>query len=134
MSNTETKALSYPNDLKYLKTHEYLCIEGKDCATIGITAFAAHELGDITFVELPKAGTKLNAGDKFAVIESVKSVSDVYVPVSGEIIAVNEKLSAEPELVNADCYGEGWMIKIKMSNPDQLKNTMNATEYETLLA
>src|ERR1700722_19698374 len=106
--------LSYPSELKYVKTHEWVKANGDGTATIGITAFAADQLGDVTYVELPKAGGKYKNEGKFGVIESVKSVSDLFMPVSGEILAVNSKLSSEPELVNNDCYGEGWMLKVKL--------------------
>ena len=121
--------LTYPGELKYVKTHEYMRLEG-DVATIGITAFAADQLGDVTFVELPKVGQKLRIEEKFGVIESVKSVSDLFSPVSGEVIAVNERLSAEPELVNADCYGQGWMLKVKLSNPKELEQAMASEAYK----
>src|ERR1700722_1814441 len=106
-------SLSYPPELKYVKTHEWVNHHEDQHATIGITAFAADQLGDVTFVELPKPGTKLKAEDKFGVIESVKSVSDLYMPVSGEVVSVNDELSSAPELVNNDCYGKGWMMKVK---------------------
>src|SRR5215813_7421191 len=105
------KVLEYPAELKYVKSHEYVRVNG-DEATIGVTAFAADQLGDVTFVELPKVGDKFKLDQKFGVIESVKSVSDLFMPCSGEITAVNERLESEPELVNVDCYGEGWMIKV----------------------
>ncbi len=129
MSDTGAKTLSYPSELKYVKTHEYVRVED-GLATIGITAFAADQLGDVTYVELPKAGTCLKLEDKFGVIESVKSVSDLYMPVSGEITAVNDRLSSEPELVNLDCYGEGWMLKVKMDNADELKDALSAAGYK----
>lgn len=121
--------LTYPSELKYVKTHEYVRVEG-NIATIGITAFAADQLGDVTYVELPAVGEKLKSEQKFGVIESVKSVSDLFMPVSGEIIAVNEKLSSEPELVNEDCYQKGWMIKVKLDNPKELDQSMTADGYK----
>lgn len=121
--------LSYPAELKYVKTHEYVRVDG-DVATIGVTSFAADQLGDVTFVELPKQGQKLKVEEKFGVIESVKSVSDLYMPVSGEIIEVNERLSSEPELVNNDCYGEGWMIKVRLDNQDELSGALSADAYK----
>src|SRR3984957_15114894 len=108
--------LSYPAELKYVKTHEYVRQEGGDNAVIGITAFAADQLGDVTYVELPKVGGKFANEGKFGVIESVKSVSDLFMPIGGEIVAVNDRLSSEPELVNNDCYGAGWMLKIKLAD------------------
>jgi glycine cleavage system H protein len=122
-------ALSYPAELKYVKSHEYVRVEG-DSATIGITAFAADQLGDVTFVELPKAGDRFKLDQKFGVIESVKSVSDLFMPAGGEITAVNERLSSEPELVNQDCYGEGWMIKVKLDNPGELQQALSADQYK----
>lgn len=129
MSDTAAKTLSYPAELKYVKTHEYVRVESGD-ATIGITAFAADQLGDVTYVELPKVGAVLKFEEKFGVIESVKSVSDLYMPVSGEVIAVNERLASEPELVNLDCYGEGWMLKVKMEKADELKTALSADAYK----
>jgi glycine cleavage system H protein len=121
--------LTYPSELKYVKSHEYVRLEGKT-VTIGITAFAADQLGDVTFVELPSAGKKFKAGDKFGVIESVKSVSDLFMPLSGEIVAVNEKLAGEPELVNSDCYGEGWMLKVAVDGNGEIDGPMSADEYK----
>ncbi len=129
MADSPSKTLSYPEELKYVKTHEYVRVEN-DTATIGITAFAADQLGDVTYVELPKAGTKLNKEDKFGVIESVKSVSDLYMPATGEIVAVNDRLLSEPELVNLDCYGTGWMLKIKLSNTNDLQDMLSAKAYK----
>ncbi|PWT95267.1 MAG: glycine cleavage system protein H [Candidatus Melainabacteria bacterium] len=122
--------LSYPAELKYVKTHEYVRSESNGVAVIGITAFAADQLGDVTYVELPKAGAKFKKEDKFGVIESVKSVSDLFMPIGGEVVAVNERLSSEPELVNHDCYGEGWMIKVKVSNDSELKEALSADQYK----
>ncbi|HEY9775652.1 MAG TPA: glycine cleavage system protein GcvH [Planktothrix sp.] len=122
-------ALSYPAELKYVKTHEWVRTEG-DTAVIGITSFAADQLGDVTFVELPKVGTKFKNEQKFGVIESVKSVSDLFMPLGGEVTAVNEELSSEPELVNNDCYGKGWMIKVKMSDANELKESLSADQYK----
>jgi len=125
-----SKTLIYPEELKYVKTHEYVRLENSNQATIGVTAFAADQLGDVTYVELPKAGEKFKRDDKFGVIESVKSVSDLFMPVAGEITAVNERLSSEPELVNYDCYGEGWMIKVKLDDPGELNQAMSAAAYK----
>jgi glycine cleavage system H protein len=121
--------LSYPTELKYVKTHEYVRLEG-DTAVIGITAFAADQLGDVTYVELPKVGDKFKIEQKFGVIESVKSVSDLFMPVSGEVVAVNEKLGSEPELINSDCYGEGWMLKVKLTNTNELDHSLTADAYK----
>ena len=125
-------ALSYPGELKYVKSHEYVRATG-DTATIGITAFAADQLGDVTYVELPKVGTKFKVDQKFGVIESVKSVSDLFMPASGEVIEVNERLNSEPELVNHDCYGDGWMLKVKLDNVKELDSTLSADQYKEFI-
>lgn len=122
--------LTYPVELKYVKTHEYVRLGSDGVAVIGITAFAADQLGDVTYVELPKPGTKFKKEEKFGIIESVKSVSDLFMPISGEVTAVNERLSAEPELVNHDCYGDGWMLKVKVTQPDELKEALSADQYK----
>ena len=129
MADTGSKALSYPAELKYVKTHEWVRVEG-DSATIGITSFAADQLGDVTYVEIPKVGTHIKKDDKFGVIESVKSVSDLYMPLGGTVTAVNERLSSEPELVNLDCYGEGWMLKLKIDNAGDLSDSLSADQYK----
>lgn len=129
MADSGSKTLIYPAELKYVKTHEWVRVEG-DSATIGITSFAADQLGDVTFVELPKVGTKFKNEAKFGVIESVKSVSDLFMPVGGEVTAVNDGLGSEPELVNLDCYGQGWMLKVKMDNKSELDDAMTADEYK----
>jgi glycine cleavage system H protein len=129
MGDTAGKTLLYPAELKYVKTHEFIRVEGSE-ATIGITAFAADQLGDVTYVELPKVGAKLKKEAKFGVIESVKSVSDLYSPLSGEVTAVNDRLSSEPELVNLDCYNEGWMLKVKLSDAKELDGSMSADDYK----
>lgn len=122
-------ALSYPAELKYVKSHEYVKVEG-GVAVIGITAFAADQLGDVTYIELPKKGEKFKLEQKFGVIESVKSVSDLFMPCSGEIIDTNGRLADEPELVNHDCYGEGWMIKVKLDAPQELEQALSAQQYK----
>ncbi|HEY9753678.1 MAG TPA: glycine cleavage system protein GcvH [Oculatellaceae cyanobacterium] len=122
--------LAYPSELKYVKSHEYVRVEAGNVAVIGITAFAADQLGDVTYVELPAVGSKFKNEQKFGVIESVKSVSDLFMPVSGEVIAINEKLSSEPELVNEDCYQKGWMIKVKLDDPKELDKAMSAEGYK----
>jgi glycine cleavage system H protein len=118
-----------PADNKYAKSHEYVNVEG-DIATIGITDYAQKELGDVVFVELPQVGTQLEANEELGSIESVKAVSELFAPVSGEVLEVNEDLAEKPELVNTDPWGDGWMIKVKMSNPDDLEELMSAEEYE----
>mgnify|MGYP000449785372 CR=1 FL=1 len=127
-----SQTLSHPEDLKYVKTHEFIRVEG-DVATIGVTAFAADQLGDVTFVELPKVGDKFKTEQKFGVIESVKSVSDLYMPVSGEIVEINEKLNSEPEVVNLDCYTAGWMVKVKLDNKAELDGLMSAADYKKFI-
>lgn len=117
-----------PEDSRYAKSHEYAHADG-DNAVIGITDYAQKELGDVVFVELPRVGTQLEQGDELGSIESVKAVSELFAPVSGEVIEVNETLADKPELVNTDPYGDGWMIKIKMSEPDEIDELMSAEEY-----
>lgn len=129
MADSGSKTLIYPAELKYVKTHEWVRVEG-DTATIGITSFAADQLGDVTFVELPKVGAKFKTEGKFGVIESVKSVSDLFMPIGGEVTAVNDRLTSEAEVVNLDCYGEGWMLKVKMESKAELSDMMTADEYK----
>lgn len=124
--------LSHPDDLKYVKSHEFVSVDG-DVATIGITAFAADQLGDVTFVELPKVGEKFKTEQKFGVIESVKSVSDLFMPIAGEITEVNENLNSEPELVNLDTYKGGWMIKVKIENAAEVATLMSADDYKKFI-
>src|SRR3989338_6001983 len=111
--------MNIPKDLRYAETHEWIRAEG-DTATVGVTDHAQEELTDVVFVELPKIGTRVAAGAECAVVESVKAASDIYTPVSGEIVEVNRRLEAEPGLVNNDPYGEGWFFKIKMLAPEEL--------------
>jgi len=118
-----------PADNKYAKSHEYVNIEG-DVATIGITEYAQKELGDVVFVELPQVGTQLEANEEMGSIESVKAVSELFAPVSGEVVEINEDLAEKPELVNTDPWGDGWMIKVKISSEDELDELMSAEEYE----
>ena len=122
--------MDFPKELKYSKSHEYLKVLSNNQATIGITAYASGELGDVVFVELPEIGKAYKAGEKFGVIESVKSVSDLYIPVSGKIIEVNKDLNDHPEHVNKDTYGKGWMIKIELTeDPNKNKDLVSADEY-----
>ena len=125
--------LTYPSDLKYVKSHEYVRVEDGNVVVIGITSFAADQLGDVTYVELPAVGSKFKNEQKFGVIESVKSVSDLFMPVGGEVVAVNDKLGAEPELVNEDCYQKGWMIKVKLDDPSELEKAMSADGYKEFI-
>ncbi len=128
-----SKVLSYPDELKYTKTHEYIRVENGNQAYVGVTAFAAEQLGDVTYVELSEVGKKLKKADKFGVIESVKSVSDLFMPVSAEIIAINDRLNSEPELVNADCYGDGWLVKVKLESSSELNDTLSADSYRAFV-
>ena len=121
--------MATPHDSRYAKSHEYVHVDG-DIGTIGITDYAQKELGDVVFVELPQVGSELEAGDELGSIESVKAVSELFAPVSGEVVEVNENLTDKPELVNSDPYGDGWMIKIKLANPDDLGTLMDAEEYD----
>ncbi|MEP6680562.1 MAG: glycine cleavage system protein GcvH [Chloroflexota bacterium] len=123
----------YPDDLRYSKDHEWVRVEGSR-ATIGITNFAADELGDIVFVELPEPGTKVAQFASFGVVESVKAVSDLYAPVSGEVVEINAALREKPELVNADPFGEGWMLKVELSSPDEVEQLMDAAAYQAQTA
>ncbi len=120
-----------PGNLLYTKDHEWAAIAG-DTATIGITDYAQHSLGEITFVELPAIKTIFKAHDAMAVVESSKAASDVYSPLAGEVIEVNDSLSSQPELINKDCYSAGWICRLKISNPDT-SELMNAEQYEQYL-
>ncbi len=124
---------SVPAELRYTREHEWAKVEG-DRARIGITAFAQEQLGDVVFVELPKVGTRVSAMKTFGVVESVKAVSDLYAPLSGEIVEINGELAKKPETVNADPYGEGWMLVVKMADPKELDTLMSAADYEALIA
>ena len=120
-----------PEELRYTKEHEWTRAEA-DVATIGITDFAQSQLGDIVFVELPEIGDAIQAGGSFGVVESIKSVSDLYSPVSGEVTEINSSLTDEPEKLNADPYGDAWLIKIKMSDTSELDGLMNADDYQKI--
>lgn len=122
-----------PKELKYTKTHEWVRIEG-DTATVGITDFAQSELSDVVFVELSAPGRVLKQNDAFGTVEAVKAVSDVYAPVSGEVIAVNENLKTAPDTVNKEPFGAGWMVKIRLSNPSELEGLLKPEDYEILAA
>ena len=124
MSNT-------PNDLKYTKSHEWIKVNGDGTVTIGITDHAQELLGDLVFVELPEAGADAEAGSEIAVVESVKAASDVYSPVSGEVVEVNESLADTPEVVNDSPYEDGWLLKIKLSDASELDSFMDASAYES---
>jgi glycine cleavage system H protein len=122
-----------PADLRYTKDHEWVKVEG-DVATIGVTDFAANQLGDVVFVDLPKVGAAIEQFATFGVVESVKAVSDLYAPLSGEVTDVNADLSAKAELVNSDPYGDGWMIKIRVGDAGQVEGLLDAAAYEKLTA
>jgi glycine cleavage system H protein len=122
----------YPENLKYSKDHEWVKLEG-NIATVGISFYAQEELGDIVYVDLPEIGKTVKQNDVLAVIESVKSASDVYSPISGKVIEVNEKLKEKPEIINEDPYHEGWIAKLEISNPNELDTLMNAEEYKKLI-
>jgi len=124
--------MDFPNDLKYSKEHEWVRVED-DIATIGITDYAQNELGDVVFVELPESGDTFKQMEAFGTIEAVKAVSELYVPVSGEITEVNSKLEDEAGLVNTSCYGDGWMVKIKLSDPSEVDDLMDAAAYKELV-
>tara|TARA_R110000772_G_scaffold80569_2_gene171788 strand:- start:1104 stop:1550 length:447 start_codon:yes stop_codon:yes gene_type:complete len=128
--NKRKRAVSEtPDDLYYVASHEWLKMDDDGIATIGITDFAQSELGDVVFVELPEHGAEVSAKDEVSVIESVKTASDIYSPVSGEIVAVNEKLDDSPELVNSSPYENGWLFKIKLNDEAELEDLLNAEEY-----
>jgi glycine cleavage system H protein len=123
----------YPDDLRYSKEHEWVRMDGA-MATIGITSFAADELGDIVFVEVPETGVQLKQFESFGVVESVKAVSDLYAPVSGEVTEVNEALRESPELLNSDAFGDGWICRLKLADEAQLDELMDAAAYQELTA
>lgn len=119
--------------LKYAKDHEWVKVEG-DVATVGITDHAQSELGDVVYAEMPEVGASFSAGDRMAIVESVKAASDIISPVSGEIVEANTELANDSSKINTDPYGEGWMVKVKLSNPDEVKALMEAKEYEEFCA
>jgi glycine cleavage system H protein len=124
--------MAYPKDYKYTKEHEWIQVSG-NTALVGITDHAQQALGDIVFVELPKMGTEVVAGKSFGTVESVKAVSELYAPASGNVMAINESLSSAPEQINQDA-NKAWMVKIQLSNPDQLKGLLSADDYEKYVA
>ncbi len=123
--------MAQPGDLLFSKEHEWVKVDG-DSATIGITDYAQSALGDIVYVELPKVGAKIVQFSNFGVIESVKAVSDLYTPMSGEVVEVNESLESDPAAVNREPYGAGWLLKIHMARPDEVKNLLSSDEYEKI--
>lgn len=124
--------MNFPDNLKYTKDHEWVLVDG-DVATIGVTDFAQSELGDIVFVDISSQGDTLAAHEVFGTVEAVKTVSDLYMPVSGEVIEVNANMDASPESVNCDPYGDGWMVKVKMSNPAEVDGLMSHADYVAMV-
>jgi glycine cleavage system H protein len=122
----------YPEDFRYTKDHEWVKTEG-DISTVGITDHAQSELGDIVYVELPKVGSKLEKGKTLGSVESVKAVSDIFAPVSGEVTEINESLAAAPEKLNADPHGAAWLVKVRMSDLDEIKQLLSARDYQTYI-
>jgi glycine cleavage system H protein len=125
--------MAVPADLRYTKDHEWVRLDG-DEATVGITAYAAEQLGDIVFVELPEGGRSLSQFAAFGVVESVKAVSDLFAPLSGEVTTTNDALGGSPELVNSDPYGDGWMIRVRLSEPGEVDDLLDAPAYDALIA
>ena len=122
-----------PDDLRYLESHEWTTTDG-ETVTIGVTDFAQDELGDVVFVELPAVGDEITAEDAFGVVESIKAVSDLYAPISGEVTAVNEELFDQPELVNDDPFGDGWMLEVAPNDESELDDLLSAAEYREQIA
>jgi len=123
----------YPSDYRYTKEHEWIKIEG-GVGTVGISDYAQHELGDVVYVEMPKVGAKLEANQPFGTVESVKAVSEIYSPVSGEVVEVNTALGNEPEKINKEPHGAAWIVRIKLSNPKELEGLMDAAAYQNYIA
>lgn len=121
-----------PGELKYTSEHEWVRVEDADTVTVGITHYAQDSLGDIVFVSLPAAGTAVEAGESCGEVESTKSVSDLYAPVSGEVVEVNAAVDANPELINSAPYGDGWLMRIRLSEPEQVDGLLTASDYEGL--
>lgn len=124
--------MNFPENLKYTKEHEWISVEG-DVVTVGITDFAQGELGDIVFVEIETKGQNLSKDATFGTVEAVKTVSDLFMPVSGEILEVNPALESNPELINSDPYGDAWMVKIKLSNPSEIDELLDVNAYKALI-
>ncbi len=124
--------MDFPDELYYTENHEWMRVEN-GTATVGVTDFAQSELGDVVFVEIEPEGTELSAGDVFGTVEAVKTVSELYMPASGTITAFNDELEGAPELVNEDPYGDGWMIKVDLANPDELDDLKDAEAYEQMV-
>ena len=124
--------MGHPSDVRYTKEHEWARL-GDGLVTVGITGYATEQLGDVVFVELPEVGKKLDAGKPFGVVEAVKTVSDLYAPVSGEVVEVNDTLAANPALVNQQPYGDGWMIRLKPRDPAEMSRLLSNQDYEKLI-
>lgn len=125
--------MNIPDNLRYTKDHEWIKMEGDGIALVGITDFAQRELGDIVFVDINTVGRELKANDIFGTVEAVKTVSDLYLPIDGTVLEVNSSLEGNPEYVNQDPYGNGWMIKLKMNNPDDLNSLLDAQAYKEMV-
>ena len=125
--------MGYPADRRYTKEHEWIVLKG-DVATIGITDYAQHELGDVVFVELPKVGEKIEAGTSFGTVESVKAVSEIYAPAAGEVTGVNATLHDTPEKLNTDPHDSAWLIKVRLANPTEVSKLMDAAAYDAYIA
>jgi len=125
--------VTVPTDLRYTRDHEWVRLDGEE-AVVGITQYAADQLGDIVFVELPDAGKAVEASRPFGVVESVKAVSDLFAPLTGEVVATNDALAGGPELVNSDPYGEGWMVRLRLADPADLDDLLDAAAYDALVA
>lgn len=132
MHQIKYNVMNIPATLKYTKDHEWVAIDG-DVATVGITDFAQKELGDIVYVEVETLDQTLDKDEVFGTVEAVKTVSDLFLPLSGEIVAFNEDLESEPEAVNSDPYGKGWMIKVKISNPSEIDSLLSSEDYAALI-
>jgi glycine cleavage system H protein len=124
--------MEFPAELKYTKDHEWIRVEG-NLAYVGITEFAQHELGDIVYVDINTLGKDVNSEDVFGTVEAVKTVSDLFMPLSGKILEINKKLDANPELVNSDPYGDGWMVKIEIADASQVDNLLASADYKALI-
>jgi len=125
--------MNIPQELKYTKDHEWIKVDGNE-ALIGITDFAQKELGDIVYVEIETEGEELGKGEVFGTVEAVKTVSDLFMPISGKVVAINEELESEPENVNSDPYGKGWMIKVEISETEGLDDALSADDYKSLIS
>ncbi len=124
--------MNFPEDLKYSKEHEWVRVSG-NIATIGITDYAQEQLGEVVFIELPDEGEEFEKDDAFGVVESVKSVNDIYAPVTGKVVEVNDPVVDSPEIANEDPYAEGWMVKVEISNPKEINDLMSAKQYEAYI-